>query len=60
MKMVIAFNVNAIEVKSGCHAADTIVCLKNNRLMAVLDKLISDSQTHRARAQYCDALAAHV
>jgi len=46
MKVVVALDVKAIEVKHGRHAANPVVGLEQHRVMAVARQLIGNCQAH--------------
>ena len=57
VEVVIALDLQAIEIEAGGHAANAIVSLEHHRLVAIARQLIGDGQTHRSGAEHGDPLA---
>ena len=54
--MVVALDLQAVEVECSRHAADTVVSLEHHRAVAFKRQLVGDGQAHRAGTEHGDAL----
>jgi hypothetical protein len=59
MEVVIALDIEAIEVEDGGHAANSVIGLEQHWMMAVACELISNGQAHGACTKDCNTFARH-